>query len=339
MKAAVYHGPRDIRVEEIPIPEIREKDVLVKVKYCGVCGTDLHIYNGEGGFVEVVPPLIPGHEFSGTVVKTGAYVTGIRVGDSVAVDPNDTCGECYFCKNAMEHFCRKIIGYGTTKNGGFAEYAAVPEKQVFRCADGLDPMAVAMTEPLSCCLHGIDLCHIRLGDEVLVIGGGPIGLIMLQLAKRAGATRVILSEPVAEKRALAEKLGADRTIDPLHEDVMQILSATCKNVDVVIECVGNRHTLMDAVNWAGFGATVMMFGLTGPEVELPVKPDIVFKKELKITSSYINPHTFERALRILEAGTIDVTGIIANVVALEDAATAFTDSDMHRQGKTMIRIS
>jgi L-iditol 2-dehydrogenase len=337
MKAAVYYGPRDVRVEECPTPVPGPNEVLIRVQYCGVCGTDLHIFNGEGGFVDVVPPLIPGHELCGTVEALGPGATAVKVGDRVTVNPNQMCGECYFCQNAMEHFCRRPIGYGTVKNGGFAEYIAVRERQVFPYSDELDPLAAAMTEPVSCCIHGIDLCHIRVGAEVLVIGGGPIGQIMLQLAKNSGASKVILSEPVAQKRALAEKLGATLTVDPTKDDVSAVLARHCQNIDTVIECLGNVHTLADAIRWAGRGATVMMFGLAGPEAELPVKPDVVFKKELKLTSSYINPYTFGRALKTLESGAVDVTSLVSKVMDLDDINEVFTRPELRRDGKVVIR--
>ena len=174
---------------------------------------------------------------------------------------------------------------------------------------------------------------------MLVIGGGPIGMIMLQLAKQAGASKVILSEPVEEKRAQALRLGATKTIDPIHEDVAAVLSDYCENVNVVIECVGNVHTQEDAVHFAGKCATVMFFGLASPEDSFPLKPDEVFKKELHLTSSFINPYTFERAIAVLESGTIELGELITNEVPLDDIADVFTKPEYRRTGKVMIRIS
>ncbi len=339
MKAAVYHGPHDLRVEEVPVRELKDNEVLIQVKYCGVCGTDMHIFNGDGGSFEVNPPLIPGHEFSGVVAKVGSAVTTVKEGDRVSADPNDMCGECYFCKNAMQHFCTNNIGVGTTVDGGFAEYVIMREKQVYKFAGNLSFKEAAMAEPISCCLHGIDLCNIKSGCTVLVMGGGPIGMIMMQLAKNAGAARVIMSEPVEEKRELALKLGATKTINPVEEDVQAVLSEYCENVDVVIECVGNIHTQEDAVKFAGKGATVMYFGLASPEESYPLKPDDVFKKELTITSSFINPYTFERAIRVLESGTIELESLITNVVPLDDIVDVFTKPEYRRAGKAMIKIA
>lgn len=339
MKAAVYHGPQDLRVEEVPVRELKDNEVKIQVKYCGICGTDIHIFHGDGGCCDVTPPLVPGHEFSGVVAEVGSKVKTVKVGDRVTGDPNDMCGECYFCKSGMQHFCKNNIGVGTTVDGGFAEYVIMREKQVYKVSDDLSFIEAAMTEPISCCLHGIDLCNIKAGDTVLVIGGGPIGMIMMQLAKNAGASKVIMSEPVEEKREQALKLGATKTIDPLHEDVEAVLAEYCENVNVVIECVGNVHTQADAVRFAGRGATIMYFGLAAPEESFPIRPDDIFKKELHITSSYINPYSFERAIQILESGTVELESLITNVVPLDDIADVFTKPEYRRTGKVMIQIS
>lgn len=339
MKAAVYHGPGDLRVEEVPVRKLKDNEVKIQVKYCGICGTDIHIFHGDGGCCDVTPPLVPGHEFSGVVAEVGAGVKTVKVGDRVTGDPNDMCGECYFCKNGMQHFCKNNISIGTTVDGGFAEYVIMREKQVYKVSDELSFIEAAMAEPISCCLHGIDLCNIKAGDTVLVMGGGPIGMIMMQLAKNAGASKVIMSEPVEEKREQALKLGATKTIDPLHEDVEAVLAEYCENVNVVIECVGNVHTQADAVRFAGKGATIMYFGLAAPEESFPIRPDDIFKKELHITSSYINPYSFERAIQILESGTVELESLITNVVPLDDIADVFTKPEYRRTGKVMIQIS
>ena len=339
MKAAVYHGPGDLRVEEVPVRKLKDNEVKIQVKYCGICGTDIHIFHGDGGCCDVTPPLVPGHEFSGVVAEVGSKVKTVKVGDRVTGDPNDMCGECYFCKSGMQHFCKNNIGVGTTVDGGFAEYVIMREKQVYKVSDDLSFIEAAMAEPISCCLHGIDLCNIKAGDTVLVMGGGPIGMIMMQLAKNAGASKVIMSEPVEEKREQALKLGATKTIDPLHEDVEAVLAEYCENVNVVIECVGNVHTQADAVRFAGRGATIMYFGLAAPEESFPIRPDDIFKKELHITSSYINPYSFERAIQILESGTVELESLITNVVPLDDIADVFTKPEYRRTGKVMIQIS
>ena len=209
MKSAVFYGKHDLRVEEYAQPEVGPEDVLIQVKACGICGTDVHIYEGDKGAAEVTPPTILGHEFSGVVVKTGDKVTEYRAGDRVCIDPNCYCGACDACRNGEAHFCENMIGYGTTVNGGFAEYCAVNYKQVYRLGENTTFEQGAMAEPVACCLHGLDMCEIRPGHQVVVIGGGMIGLLMVQLAKLAGAAKVALLEPVEGKREVGKKLGAD----------------------------------------------------------------------------------------------------------------------------------
>lgn len=337
MKAAVYYGKEDIRVSEVAEPGIRDDEVKVRVEYCGVCGTDLHIFHGEGGSTDVIPPLIPGHEYSGVVTEVGTKVTEIKVGDRVSVDPNDMCEHCYFCKSGVKHFCPNNGAYGVVRDGGFAEYTVGREKQVYKLPDDMSFIHGAMIEPMSCCIHGIDLCHIKAGDTVLVIGGGPIGMIMLQLAKNAGATQLILSEPVDSKRALGLKLGATKVIDPINEDLEKILKDGYKNVDVIIECAGNTRTQEQSLKLAGNGATIMFFGLTGPEAQITINPDMIFKKELHITSSYINPYTYDRAIQVLESGEIKLDDIITDIVPLDDITNVFTDVSYRKSGKIMIK--
>lgn len=338
MKAAVYYGKHDLRVEEVADKFIGDDELKVQVKYCGICGTDIHIFNGEGGSADVNPPLIPGHEFSGIVVETGKKIKTIKVGDRVTVDPNDMCDSCYFCRDGKKHFCENMNGIGTTSDGGFAEYMVIREKQVYTFSDNLSYLEAAMAEPLSCCLHGIDLCEIKSGDTVLVIGGGPIGMIMMQLAKNEGASKVMMSEPVAEKRGLAKKLGADVTIDPLNEDIEAVIKESCKNVDVVIECAGLPATQNQAVKLAGHGGIVMLFGLASPTDKFDLYPDDVFKKELSVTSSFINPYTYERALQMLETKSIEVRELITHIVPLDNIVEAFANPEYRTAGKVMIQL-
>ena len=219
MKSAVFYGKHDLRVEESAKPAVGRRDVLINVKACGVCGTDVHIYEGDKGAADVTPPTILGHEFAGVVEAVGSDVAGFKPGDRVCIDPNHPCGCCEPCRDGINHYCEHMTGYGTTVNGGFAEYCSVDMQQVYKLGDHTSFEQGAMTEPVACCLHGIDMCNIKPGSTVVVIGGGMIGLLMMQLAKNAGATKVVLLEPVEGKREVALKLGADLAIDSIHEDV------------------------------------------------------------------------------------------------------------------------
>ena len=231
MKAAVFYGKNDLRVEERDVPEIGRNDVLVRVHACGICGTDVHIFCGDEGAAPTPENTVLGHEFAGEVVKVGTDVKSAALGDKVCVDPNKLCGSCEFCRRGIGHFCTDITGIGTTVDGGFAEYCAVPASQVYKVADSLSFEQAAMTEPVSCCLHGIELCNIKCGDTVMVIGCGMIGLIMLQLARLSGAANIIAIEPIKEKREQALKLGADTALDPKADNIPEILtSSSCPSL-------------------------------------------------------------------------------------------------------------
>ena len=337
MKAAVYFGKNDVRVVDVEKPGVGPRDVRIAIEYCGVCGTDLHIFHGDGGAAPVPVGTIIGHEFSGVVEAVGAEVKSFKVGDRVSADPNDWCGECYFCRNGKAHFCTAMKGYGTTYPGGFAEYVTVPEKQVYSLPDCLDFKAGSQSETTSCCINGIDLCNIKAGQTVLVIGAGPIGLMMTQLAKYAGAGKVLVSELVEEKRRLAKKLGADVVIDPKAEDLQAVIHRACENLDCVIEAAGTPFTQAQAIKVAGKTCTVMLFGLVAPETEIKVKTFEIFNRELNLTSSFINPYTFSRAIAMLAARKVALDEVITDIVPLENIVEVFTNPEYRKRGKILIR--
>lgn len=336
MKAAVFYGKNDLRVEERKIPEIRDNEVLIKVHACGICGTDAHIFCGDEGAAKTPAGTVLGHEFAGEIVEVGAAVSGYAVGDLVAVDPNQLCGSCDYCKGGAGHFCEHMIGIGTTVDGGFAEYCAAPASQLCRYPKEISYEAAAMTEPLSCCIHGIDMSSIRPGSTAVVIGCGMIGLLMLQLAKISGAARLIALEPVAEKRQKAIELGADAAFDPLSEDVKAKIEAITKQVDTVIECVGKPATIEQAIDLAGNGSTVMLFGLTKPEETVAIKPFMIFKKEITIKASFINPYTFIRAKELIAGGKIDVSSMIYEKAPIEELPKILADEGRRNKGKYII---
>lgn len=337
MKSAYFYGKHDLRVQESEIPGVGEEEVLIQVKACGICGTDVHIYEGDKGAAEVTPPTILGHEFAGVIVKTGSRVTDFKEGDRVCIDPNCTCGACDFCKNGQVHFCRNMIGYGTTVNGGFAEYCAVRQSQVYKLGEHTSFAQGAMTEPVACCLHGIDLCGIEPGHQVVVIGGGMIGLLMLQLAKLAGAVKVALLEPVEKKREMGKALGADVCIDPLNEDVEARLRQEGMTwIRCVIECAGLPSTMEQAIRLAGKKGTVMMFGLTKPDAAISVKPFEIFRKELTLKASYINPCTQQRALSLIDSGRLDVESMVCKQIGLEELEEVLSDPKKRAEGKYIV---
>ncbi len=337
MRAAVFCKKHDLKIEEIDMPTVGPEDVLVKVMACGICGTDVHIFHGDEGAAATPAGTVLGHEFAGIVEQVGSNVKGIVVGDRVCVDPNKLCNECDYCRSGIGHYCEHMVGIGTTVHGGFSQYCAVPQSQVYKIADSTTYEMAAMAEPVACCVHGIDMCNISCGDTVAIIGGGMIGMIMLQLAKLSGAGKLILIEPVAEKRALAKKLGADLCIDPMGEDVKEVLAKnSIQRISTVIECVGKIKTIQQAIEIAGKKSTVMMFGLTAPQEELSIRPFELFKKEIVLKASYINPYTQSRALALIDSGKIDVTSMVYGREPLERLPEILADGALRAKGKFII---
>ncbi len=338
MKAAVLYGKRDIRVQDFELRKLNKGEVLLEVHACGVCGTDIHIYEGAEGSVTVSPPVILGHEFSGEVCELADEVVDIRIGDRVCVDPNIVCGQCYFCRQGKVHLCERLTAIGVTVHGGFAEYCIAPEDHVYKLPHNVSHEEGAMSEPIACCLHGIDLSEIKPGDVVLIIGGGTIGLIMLQLAKIAGAAKLIISELVEEKRNLALALGADVAIDPFRENFGKTIKEhSYGGVDVAIECIGLKETMEQAIQAACKGGTVMMFGLTPPDCEIPIKPFDVFRRELTLKSSFINPFTQIRAIDLLGSGAVSVKELISEIVPLDNIIDGFEKKNFRKAGKVIVK--
>lgn len=337
MRAAVFYEKNDLRVESIEKPTAKAGEVLIKVMACGICGTDVHIFHGDEGAAPTPAGTVLGHEFAGVVEAIGDGVKNVAVGDRVCVDPNKLCNECYYCKSGIGHFCEDMIGIGTTVNGGFSEYCVVPQSQVYKIADTTTYEMAAMAEPVACCVHGIDMCDISCGDTVAVIGGGMIGMIMLQLSKISGAGKLIMIEPVEEKRETAKKLGADLCIDPIHEDVKAVLAKNgIDRISTVIECVGRISTIEQAIEIAGKKSTVMMFGLTAPDDTLTIKPFEIFKKEIVLKASYINPYTQKRALELIDNGKIDISSMVYAVESLERLPEILADGKLRAKGKFII---
>lgn len=336
MKAGVFYEKHNFKIEEIEKPTPKDDEVLVKVMACGVCGTDIHIFEGDEGAAATPSGTVLGHEFAGVVSEIGKNVKNVKIGDRVCVDPNKLCGNCYYCKNAIGHFCENMIGIGTTVNGGFSEYCVVPQSQVYKIGDDTSFVEAAMCEPVACCMHGIDLCDIKTDDTVVVIGCGMIGMIMLQLAKNAGAAKIIAVEPEESKREFVKKIGADFTIDPINDDLNEaLLKHGITRVTKVIECVGRTSTMEQAISIAGKKSIVMFFGLTAPDDTISVKPFEIFKKEIEIKASYINPYTQGRAVEMIDSKRIDVKSMI-NVAPLDKLPEILSDKNLRRQGKFVI---
>ncbi len=322
MKGSFFVGAdRDAKFEvrEMTFAPLGPKEVLVNNKACGICGTDVHIYHGEKGSADVTPPVVLGHEFAGVVVEVGAQVTSVKPGDHVALDPNMYCGQCMPCRMGKKQECRHLYALGVNVNGGFAEYAVCPETQCFKVSEDISFDEAAMAEPLACVVHGIDQAQIRPGQAVLVIGGGTIGLMMVQMARLCGASSVILSEPVEMRRKIGMEVGADAAIDPTCENVPQRIKEICgrDGADVVIECVGRPFAVEQAFSAAGFGATILLFSVPGVDATVPLPLFDVYKKELRIVGSMINPDTHQRAVNLINSRRLELKKLITHVYDLE----------------------
>jgi len=313
MKAAVYYGKHDIRVEEKNIRAPEADEVVVKVAFCGICGTDSHIFHGDEGSVEIIPPAVIGHELSGVVTETGRNVTMLSAGDHVAIDPNLYCGLCHYCRSGQEHFCSAM----RNPEGGFAEYCTVPAKAAVKIPKGIPLIDAAFAEPVACCLHGTDLTGVRAGDHVLILGQGTIGLIMTQLVKLSGASVITVIEPDDKKRAMGVKFGASNGFSCMEDYYAYARSQPDLRADKVFECVGKVVTVSSAIQAATKGATVMLFGLTPPKAAVTVYPFEIFRKELRITSSFVNPLTQSRAIDLLHAKKISVAELVSERIPLE----------------------
>ncbi len=305
MKVALYEKPHSLKVAQKSLRALNAGEYLVRVTACGVCGTDVHIVEGQS---RSRPPVVLGHEFTGIVEDAGPGISSqISPGDHVAVDPNIACGTCSYCRRGLVHLCSGLRALGVDIDGGMAEYCIVPEKQVYSIPPEIPSDVAAFIEPVSCCVHGIDKAGIRPGDSVVILGGGTIGLIMLQLARVSGAAKIILVEPLEHKRLIALELRADHILDPRSADILKaVTDLTTTGADVVIECAGRPDTASTALKLARRGGLVEFFGVCPIGVSIPLEPNAVYVNELTIVGSYVNPLTFSRAIALLQSGRVRV---------------------------------
>ncbi len=323
MKASRFLGNKTFAVTDLPTPHAGPGELVLRNQVCGVCGTDVHIYHGEPGSADVNPPVVLGHEYSGEVVEVGKGVTGFAVGDHVTVDPNIYCGHCAYCQNGKKQLCPSMEAIGVTRDGGFAQYSRIPAAQAFKLEPTVPWEAAAMAEPLACCLHGIDLAGIQVGDKVCVVGGGAIGLLMVQLAKLSGASQIVLSEPNEKRRQVGLQLGANAALDPTRPDSQEAFAQVLGGgANVVIECVGNVPAVKSAFQFAGKGATVLLFSVPKVDATFDLPLFDVYKKELTIKGSFVNPDTHARAVALINSGKVDFGPIITHRFTLDQLPEA-----------------
>lgn len=300
MKAAVFHKPGNIIVEDRELPTLKDNQVLLKIDYAGICGTDRKIFDGD----IVCEPVILGHEFGGEAMKVGPKVKNIELGHYYNVQPNMSCGTCSLCRRERYSLCRKKICHGIHIHGGFAGYCIVDYNLLLPASNTIESTLV---EPVACCLHGLARCELSKGQDVLIIGGGFTGLIFVQLAKLQGANVHLITRN-EKKRALAKTLGADSVYASISEINMDF--------DVVIEAVGKTETVNNAFQAVGRGGSILLFGVGSKGESTSFNPYEVWEKELKIIGSRGNGHNHFDAIRILPK--LNIKALISHVVELDD---------------------
>lgn len=333
MKAVVLYGPKQVRLGELPVPELKPGEVRTRVAYCGICGSDFHKVEGKQNTRAITYPVALGHEISGVVEAVGEGVTDFKAGDFVTVDPNWSCGECYYCKIGRSSLC--ACSRGVVK--GMAETVTAPQKNVYHLPKGLSLRDAALAEPVSCCLRGLDLLEMRAGERVALVGLGAIGAIMLSLLKNSGAGEIIVVEYNEVRKDLAMEMGATAFFGAKDSNALSEY-ARLNPIDRVIECVGNSAAQQTALSIAGKGATVVMFGVSDAAEKLETSMYDAFVKELTIRTSFINPHTTQRAIRLLASGAIDAEQIISRTMSMEEAVEEFATPKYSRLGKVLVEV-
>lgn len=328
MKAAVLQGTKQLKVLEWAYPSPSSKEVIVKVKSCGICGTDQHIYHGHPGSAEVQPPIVLGHELAGEIVEVGTEVSSFKKGDRVSIDPNIYCGTCEYCRSNRANLCNHLQAVGVTRDGGMGEFCVVPEANCYMIPDQMSFEEAALVEPLGCVLHGFKKIHLSSLSKVLIIGGGFIGQLFLQLVKQQNVQSITVSEPADNKRELLYTLGADEVIHPS--------KATNLVVDVVIECVGRAESMELAVKSAAKGGQVLLFGVAAPETVISVSPFDIFSKELTIKGSFVNPFTHDEAISLIDKKVVDVQMLISHRFTIEELPTAMASFPKLNVSKAII---
>ncbi len=319
MKVFEITGPNVSRVRNVNLKEPGNNEVLIKVRACGICGTDIHMFKGDVKLAEY--PIVPGHEFSGEVISVGNNVKDFSEGDRVAVDPNIACGGCYYCKMGMPNFCENWRAIGIHLQGACAEYVLVPQSNVYKMPENLSFEEAAFTEPVSCCVHGQDLLNLKGGESIAIFGLGPIGLIHAQLAKGKGASNIIGVDVVEYRIKFAEsKEYFDHVINPRERNVLEEISRITKGkgVDVVIEASGSTDAFETGTKILGLNGKILVFGVAPEDKLATLKPFEIYRKQLSIIGSFINPFTTERALRMLSSGVVQVRDIISHEIELEE---------------------
>jgi L-iditol 2-dehydrogenase len=322
MKAAVWHGPREMRIEEVPYPKIAPDEVLLRVVAAGICGSELSGYLGLNSLRR--PPLIMGHEFAGTVVEVGAQATGRAIGERLTVNPMVPDNTCVMCRRGAEHLCLNRSLIGAHRPGAFAEYVAVPAKACYPLPDSMDDITGTLIEPLACAVRAVEHAGVTLGSSVAILGAGPIGLLALVSARLAGATVVAIADVNPARLEVARAWGATHTVDSRAQDLATVMREATGGLggDSAIDAVGLPVTRNQAVAAVRASGRVIFLGLHEDEVTLP--GNTIVRSEITVQGSFCYTQAnFLAAMRMLQHGLIPSAESWLTLRPLEEAGPSF----------------
>lgn len=339
MKALLLSEYKHLEMADVAAPEAGAGEVLVQVAACGICGSDVHGYDGSSG--RRIPPVVMGHEAAGVIAAVGEGVTGFAVGDRVTFDSTVYCGVCEFCRRGEVNLCdnRQVMGVSCgeyRRAGAFAEYIAVPARILYRLPEGLSFEEAAMLEAVSVALHAVRVAELKGGERALVIGAGMIGLLTLQAAKVAGCSQVVVADIDATRLKLASEMGADVVLPAsggaLASEVARLTGG--RGMDVVLEAVGLNETVVAAIDCVRKGGTVVLIGLTAREVTLPVQK--VVTRQIRLQGSCASAGEYPRAMELVSSGRIKVGPLISAVAPLEDGPSWF--ERLHSREPNLMKV-
>ena len=327
MKAAVITAPGEIAIEEVADPTPGDNDVVVEVAAVGICGTDLHIFEGE--FAPKLP-IVPGHEMSGTVVAVGKSVTEVKIGDAVAIDPSLHCGECFYCRRARGNLCENWNALGVTYPGAAAQFLLSPKKNIHKLPKNVDLKSAALIEPLSCAVRGFDQLPRNPGSHYLIYGSGTMGLMMAELAKVNGAASVSIVDLNQDKLKTAKVLGFTNLAKSADEFDQP------RGFDVVIDCTGVTEAIKNGLKHVMPGGTFLQFGVANKDAKVEIEPFWVYNKEITIVGSMAVLHSFDRAVELFASGVLNADVMISDRYSLENYADALTAFKSGKGRKTIV---
>ncbi len=339
MKSLLLTAYNHLEITDMPLPVAGPSDVLVRVEACGICGSDVHGLDGSTG--RRIPPIVMGHEASGTVEAVGEGVTRFKKGDRVTFDSTVYCGECTYCKNGQINLCdnREVIGVSEgnyRRHGAFAEYVVIPDRIMYPLPVDFPFEEAAMLEAVSVAMHGVKVSPVVGGETALVIGAGMIGLLALQAAKAAGCARVFISDVDETRLNLARQIGADEVLHCAGAELLSEIKRLTdgRGVDLVLEAVGLNQTVGSAIDCARKAGTVTLIGNVSPEVTLPLQKVVV--KQLKLQGSCASSGEYPEAIELIAAGKIKVKPLITAVAALEEGPRWF--DRLHSREPNLMKI-